>query len=152
MSLPEERFLFYLKLRPELPIFFFPLARLLSGFGIDIVPVSFADLKNLSSFGESSLILSVCQDLTSYRSWLVGRKYYLDQALLTGKHKLIDVSSFSPVTQMMELMRKNRYYYHKLPMLMDDLARETAIVYYNEYKQSEKWPGGRRTTLPLLTG
>ncbi|MBI2522685.1 MAG: hypothetical protein HYV97_19850 [Bdellovibrio sp.] len=151
MSLPEERFLFYLKLRPELPQFFFPLARLLSGFGVDLVPVNFEDLKNLSSYGKASLILSICQDLTAYRSFLIGRKYYLDQALLNGKHKLIDVTSFSPVVHMVALQRKNRYFYHKLPITMDDLAREAAIVYYNEHKQSEQWPGGKRTTLPLLT-
>ncbi|HAZ11656.1 MAG: hypothetical protein A2X86_18200 [Bdellovibrionales bacterium GWA2_49_15] len=152
MSLPEERFLFYLKLRPELPAFFFPLARLLSGFGVDLVPVNFEDLKNLTALGKSTIILSVCQDLSAYRSLLIGRKYYLDHALLNGKHKLIDATSFSPVSQIVTLQRKNRYFYHKLPITMDDLAREVAIVYYNEYKQAEVWPGGKRTTLPALTG
>ena len=151
MSLPEERFLFYLKLRPELPAFFFPISHLLSDLGVDLIPVNLDDLKNLSSFGKTSIILSVCQDLFSYRNLLIGRKSYLDHALLNGKHKLIDVTNFSPIAHMVQLQRKKRYYYHQLPITMDDLAREAAIVYYNEHKQSEHWPGGKRTTLPLLT-
>jgi len=146
----QEKYIFFLKLNSELPRVFFKISRLLSGYGIDLLPITLAELQRLELRGKPTFILSLCTSFQHYKNFLIGRRYYLDQSLVKGKHRLIDVTSFSPIINSSQLLKKNRYMHVQLPINLEDLIKKIAVFFYSENRDAENWPGGKRAKLPEL--
>ncbi|WP_034728548.1 hypothetical protein [Bacteriovorax sp. BSW11_IV] len=141
--------LLYLQTEPKLDKKFFYLSRVFQQYSITLVPIGVSDLINMKLTGRD-YILCIEKNIETRNNFLKVKNRYLDFAMKSGKLAVFDVSSFAPHPIHANIYRQKSYIHIKLPIEMDDLAREIALMIFQEKsKRAENWPGGRRAKLPM---
>ncbi len=141
--------LFYLQTESKLDKKFFYLSRVFQQYSVTLVPIAPSDLINMK-LTNRDYILCIEKGVESRHNFLKVTNRYLDFAMKTGKLVVFDVSSFAPHAVHANIYRQKSYIHIKLPIEMDDLAREVSLKIYQERsKRVENWPGGRRAKLPV---
>ncbi len=145
----SENYILFLKLTDDIPECFYHLSNNLSNLDVSLIPIEARDLGRLASSQMQHLMVFI-PDLQSFNRFQKLRKQFLDFALIGKKFCLFEMSSFAPIDIASRLKRLNMYHHFKLPILLEQVLRPVALAFYQQSCDTQKWPGGRRATLPVI--
>ncbi len=116
-------------------------------YGVKIIPIFPGQLSDLIK-GSRPFVISVVKDIKSYFVFSSFRKSFLDHALLNNRLTLYEVTSFSSMIFVKRPGKELNYFSYKLPQSFDDLSSKILYLFLTSKRDSQKWPGGKRATLP----
>ncbi len=141
--------IFYLRMGERLPECYFQLASFFKDRGITLVPV---ELTEFNEFNKKSPDKPHLISIESSFFEKVELRKNLDSGLaLSIKAKKLHfyhVTSFSPVNNLLSLKYSHIYNYFHLPMQIKEIAQQISQIYFEQFDNESKWPGGHRAKLP----
>jgi len=147
----KEHGIFFIKLRPELPRFFFHMARELSRKQITLIPISPVDLTKVIGHKYEHLVL-VVDSLSTLKRFEDFKRKFLDMALLGRRVQLHCVTSFESLPFQFKAQTHKQIQFFHLPEKVTSISYRISHSYFEDIEVSRSWPGGKRATLPLLSG
>lgn len=147
MSEHQTSHIFFLNYSDKLPRSFVHLSTRLAANGIQLVPVTPADLVALVR-PHKQHVLCLIPDMATLAKHQSFRKQFLDFSLKNKKFKLFEVSTFAESEELTSLRRQQCYDYLKLPLPVEYLVKKLTLAIYSEEFDAKRWPGGRRAKLP----
>ena len=145
----NQDYIFFLKLKPQLPLCYYHFANIFAQFNITLIPVGREELNSLKA-SERQYVMTVVDDLKSLAANLKLRKQFLDFALYNKRFSLFELSSFAPNPLAAKLQRIKVYHHFRLPLSIVRAAKEIVLNYYIDKKDRKLWPGGKRVRPPQL--
>lgn len=139
--------IFYLNYSGQLPAHYFHLSRMLTSYGVTLVPVTPKELTALTS-PRKQFVLALIPSMAAIGKHMAFRRQYLDFALKTRKFQLFEVSTFAEAEELAPLKRLECYDYTKLPVSLEFLARKLVVAVMSKEFDAKAWPGGKRAKLP----
>ncbi len=140
-------FIIFLKLSQRLPYWYGRLAREMKEFDLTLIPMTLADLKEVSIKHRVHVLCFNDSPLT-HKTLASFRSRYLDFAMTRKKLVLYELSSFAPISKKF-IFNGQEYYRHlSLPMSLKSAIRFVAGDYYYNWDSDALWPGGKRSRLP----
>jgi len=145
----ESENVFFLQLTPNIPKYYIDLAGHFKSIGITLVPVTIFDLKDLLT-SQVATVLIMNYSLLTNKNYRIIRKKYLEFMLINKRVELVEFSTFERPVGIQRSEANGYYHYFALPATLRDITLDVKLISRNEKKEQVKWPGGSRTTLPLL--
>ena len=144
----QGQWVFFLKLSKELPSEYVTLSTEFHNRGKTLIPIALRSL--LDCIKETSnvdivLVVKSSQDLRYFNRRIKKIVKYL---IRTGRVNLYIASSFTEVNDP-TIMKKDYYYFAKLPVSYSFLCDSISRIIDVREKQMKKWPGGDRPRLQL---
>lgn len=144
-----DRYIVFLQLTEELPPFYFHLGQILKAWGIMLIPLRFKDFSAVQESKFSELIVFL-PDIQSYRHYLKLQEEYLNVRFNLKQVRLFEVSSFKKNERLQRLEKAKLYFHLPLPINLEEIALKITEQVQNKEGLVEKWPGGRRSKLPMV--
>lgn len=144
----KESWIFYLKLQKELPKEYFRLDQELKMYGKSLVPMTIRSLGESIKKSKKIHVLIVVRNLDEFRYFNSKVKKILKFMVRTGRVSLYVTSSFNAVNDT-TIMRRDFYYFMKLPVSYSFLCQSIAKVVDSNDANAYKWPGGSRSQFKL---
>ncbi|MBT3585912.1 MAG: hypothetical protein HN509_13480 [Halobacteriovoraceae bacterium] len=149
----SDNYIFFLKLSPKLPSWYFTMSTIFSHFNIKLLPITLADLSKINAnSGKMQYIISLTPDMASYQVFSRFREKYLDFALKNNRFCLFDISSFGKIDLAYKIEKKKTYFYFQLPLEIGRICASITEAYFHHANDHQIWPGGRKSKLPTSTG
>lgn len=140
--------IYFLALDGRLPNWYTALSQYFSDYDINLVPIEMNDLKHLGPDRNISLIMS---EISFYGNDVFDKAFsgFLGHIMKSGLYHIHHISSFAMSHEQVAIKRKTKkYYFYKMPFSINDFVNYVADKYFENLKNSTKWPGGKRAKLP----
>lgn len=147
----KDKYIFFLKLNENLPVFYFNLATLFSELGFTLVPIEAESLKEIS-YLEKKFVLAIRHDIESQLNFYSKKMNFIEYLLKQFKITLMDVSSFGKIPIVKKYRLHKCYRHFPLPMDIEDIVMRMAYLYYSDKTTKQVWPGGKRGKFPEMPG
>ncbi|MFN8370994.1 MAG: hypothetical protein U0T83_10280 [Bacteriovoracaceae bacterium] len=149
MEKSEIKKIFYLRMGTRLPDCYFQLSSFFKDRGITLVPVELNEFNEVNKKAKEKPHLITIE--SNFLEKVELRKNLEGGLALSVKAKKIHfyhLTSFSPVNNLLSLKYSYTYNYFPLPMQIKEIADKISNIYFEQFDNESKWPGGHRAKLP----
>lgn len=143
----ESHYIFFLTPSGKFPKWFISFSEIFSRIGIQLIPVTVDQLKNLSREKQKMHVIFI-ESGFSHRKWLKQKmKSFLGFAIKRKAINFYHVSSFGNLINLNLAAKDRNYNYFRLPIKSNLLAKKIIKIYLEGIVEDKKWPGGRSANL-----
>ena len=143
----KQHYIFFLQLTSQLPQVFIYLAEEFKVWGIDLIPVNYAELVDITK-GAKKHVMIYTPDLYSAKKLIVARKTIVDHLVHNKRVCLHHLTSFARISYSYQHDRMQSYFCYQMPIKAKECATLVAKQYYEECMTQNQWPGGTRAKVP----
>lgn len=144
----DLKLIFFLTYSDKPPRAYYDLAIHFKDEGLTLVPIKFDQLLSFYQGKKRVHVINVVSNTTERKLYFKTLNI-IRQALLNNKITLYHFSSYSHLDIRNEIPRIKNYHFIRLPVRLYALARAIHKFYRHSMRDEQKWPGGRRATLPF---
>jgi hypothetical protein len=145
----SERYIFFLQLTDELPSLYFHLGQILKAWGVMLIPLRLKDFKVIQDSRLSEMVVYL-PDIASYRQYLKVQEEYLNICFNLKQVRLFEISSFRKNEKLHRLEKAKLYFHFSMPLPLEEVSLKILEEVQDRSQVVEKWPGGRRSKLPMV--
>lgn len=144
-----ERYIFFLQLTEDLPSTYFHLGQILKAWGVMLIPLRLKDFKVIQDSRLSEMVVFL-PDIQSYRQYLKLQEEYLNVCFNLKQVRLFEVSSFRKNDKLHRMEKAKLYFHFSMPLALEEVAMKIVEQVQSKEHVVERWPGGRRSKLPMV--
>lgn len=145
-----NKVIYFLKLEPELPKFYFYFSLCCSEAGLSLVPVNVSQLESFIKNKKNILVLCYISNHIQNNNFTKMFNNNLGYSIKSGQTNFYHLSFFYDKSIINSLSDSENiytnYHFYKLPYEEGYLGSELIESFYTDF-EIEKWPGG--TSVPL---
>jgi len=147
MNTYKDEWIFFLKMGPKLPAYFFDMDTHFKNYGYNLIPVNLSDFLELTKKDEDVNIICVVRNYQELSFYLRKASKLLLMLLRMGKIQLFCSSSFEIVNESSKLRVRNNYDFYSLPIKRSFLCDKILEKVIDKSVDGRSWPGGKRPRL-----
>jgi hypothetical protein len=149
MNTYKDEWIFYLKLQPKLPDYYFQMDQYFKGYGYNLIPVNLTDFLELTKKDEGVNVVCIIHNYQELSFYLRKAKKLLLMLLRLNKIQLITASSFAIANENANIRVRNSYDFYSLPQKRSYLCDKILEKVIDKSMDTQKWPGGKRPRLTI---
>jgi hypothetical protein len=149
MNTYKDEWIFFLKLQPKLPEYYFQMDQHFKAYGYNLIPVNLSDFLELTKKDDGVNVVCVIHNYTELSYYLRKAKKLLLMLLRMNKIQLITASSYEITNENSNIRVRDSYDFYSLPLKRSYLCDKILEKVIGKSLDTDKWPGGKRPRMSI---
>lgn len=149
MSNYKDEWIFFLKMGPKLPDFFFNMDQEFKAYGYNLIPVNLTDFLELTKRDSEVNVICVVRSYQEFSYYTRNVSKIINMLLRMNKINFFHASSFGALNESAKLRVRNRYDFYSLPVKRTYLCDKILEKIIDKSVETKSWPGGNRPRMSL---
>lgn len=143
MSSYKDEWIFFLKMGPKLPDFFFDMDQEFKQYGYNLIPVNLSDFLELTKKDNEVNVICVVRSYNELSYYIRKVSKLINMLLRMNKIQFFHASSFGAINESAKLRVRNRYDFYSLPIKKTYLCDKILEKVIDKSVETKSWPGGK---------
>ena len=149
MSSYKDEWIFFLKMGPKLPDFFFDMDQEFKAYGYNLIPVTLGDFLEVTKRDSEVNVVCVVRSYNEFSYYHRRVSKVINMLLRMNKINFFHASSFSALNESAKLRVRNRYDFYSLPIKRSLLCDKILEKIIDKSVDTKTWPGGKTPRMSL---
>lgn len=149
MSNYKDEWIFFLKMGPKLPDFFFDMDQEFKAYGYNLIPIALGDFLEVTKRDMEVNVVCVVRSYQEFAYYRRRASKMINMLLRMNKINFFHASSFAALNESAKLRVRNRYDFYSLPIKRSMLCDKILEKIIDKSVDTKTWPGGKTPRMSL---